>query len=46
MSQYKNKIIIKSPREMRLMEEVGNILGEIFDLLKEDIKPGMSTYQI
>lgn len=39
-------IIIKSPREISLMKESGKILIGLFDELKENTKPGISTYEL
>ena len=37
---------IKSAREIALMRESGRILAEVHERLKEEIKPGISTYEI
>ena len=39
-------ITIKSAREIELMREAGRILGEVHNRLAEEIKPGISTYEI
>lgn len=39
-------VTIKSEREIQLMREAGKILGEIYDKIGEQIKPGMSTLEI
>lgn len=40
------KITIRSPREQELMIKAGNKLGEIFDRLLPEIRPGRSTWEI
>ena len=40
------KITIRSPREQELMIQAGNKLGEIFDRLLPEIRPGRSTWEI
>ena len=39
-------VSIKSAREIALMRESGRILAEVHERLKEEIKPGISTYEI
>lgn len=39
-------IIIKSPREIELMRESGEIVRETFALLKKNTIPGKSTYEL
>lgn len=39
-------IIIKSQREINLMKESGKVLIDLFDLLEEHTKPGVSTYEL
>ena len=39
-------IIIKSPREIKLMREAGVVVGEVFAALETFIKPGVSTLEI
>ena len=39
-------IVIKSPREIELMEEAGRILALTHEELKKIIRPGISTYEI
>lgn len=39
-------ISIKSNREIELMREAGRILADTRDMLKEHIKPGVTTYQL
>ncbi len=39
-------IIIKSPKEIKQLEEAGRILGEVFDRLSPEIRPGRSTHEI
>lgn len=40
------KIIIRTPRELDKMIQAGNRLGQVFDRLAPEIKPGRSTYEI
>lgn len=39
-------VVIKSRHEIELMEEAGKRLSETLMLLKESIRPGMSTYEL
>ena len=39
-------VSIKSAREIASMRESGRILAEVHERLKEEIKPGISTYEI
>lgn len=39
-------VISKSPREIELMKEAGRVVGLVFKLLEEKIRPGMSTSDI
>ena len=39
-------VTIKSPKEIKGFEDVCGKLGPIFNLLREKIKPGISTYEI
>lgn len=39
-------IFIRTSHEQELMIQAGNKLGAIFDVLKDEIKPGRSTYEI
>lgn len=39
-------IIIKSPREISLLRDAGRIVAETHELLKEHVKPGISTYEL
>lgn len=39
-------VSIKSAREIALMRESGRILAEVHERLEEEIKPGISTYEI
>ena len=39
-------VSIKSAREIALMRESGRILAEVHERLKEEIKPGISPYEI
>ena len=40
------KIVIKNKKEIQQLEEAGKILGEVFDGLAPEIRPGRSTYEI
>lgn len=39
-------IIIKSDSEIQKMKEAGALLGEVFDLLAKEVKPGVSTAKL
>lgn len=39
-------IIVKSPREIALMKEAGEVLIELFDVLKENTVPGKTTKEL
>ena len=39
-------ISIKSAREIELMREAGRILSEVHEKLGEEIRPGISTWDI
>lgn len=40
------KITIRSPREQEMMIQAGNKLGQVFDRLLPEIRPGRSTWEI
>ena len=42
-SQYSGGITIKSPQELALMRQAGEIVGETLNLLKRSVEPGMTT---
>ena len=42
-SQYSGGITIKSPQELDLMRQAGEIVGETLNLLKRSVEPGMTT---
>ena len=42
-SQYSGGITIKSPQELALMRQAGEIVGETLNLLKASVEPGMTT---
>ena len=39
-------IIVKSPREIALMKEAGQLVAKVFETIEPLIKPGISTYEI
>lgn len=39
-------IIIKSPREIALMKEAGDVIKGLFKVLKAETKPGISTFEL
>ncbi len=39
-------IVIKSKREIELMKEAGRVVGLVFKTVEEQLRPGMSTYDI
>jgi|SRR5690554_838899 len=39
-------IIIKTPREIEIMKEAGDILAQTHELIKEHIKPGITTAKL
>ena len=39
-------IIVKSPREIALMKEAGQLVAKVFETVAPLIKPGISTYEI
>ena len=39
-------IIVKSPREITLMKEAGQVVAKVFETVEPLIKPGISTYEI
>ena len=39
-------IIVKSPREIALMKEAGQLVAKVFETVEPLIKPGVSTYEI
>ncbi len=39
-------VTIKSKREIEIMREAGKILADVYEELIEQVKPGMSTYEI
>ncbi len=39
-------IKIKSPRELQIMREAGRITGECFELVKEHLRPGVTTGEL
>lgn len=39
-------IILKSDREIALMKEAGKIIIELFDILKDNTRPGISTQEL
>ena len=39
-------VTIKSNREIEIMREAGKILADVYEELIEQVKPGMSTYEI
>ena len=39
-------IIVKSPREIALMKEAGQLVAKVFETVEPFIKPGISTYEI
>ena len=39
-------IIVKSPREIALMKEAGQLVAKVFETVEPLIKPGISTYEI
>ena len=39
-------IIVKSPREIKLMKEAGRVVGLVFKTLEEKIHAGMSTKDV
>ena len=39
-------IIVKSPREIALMREAGQVVAQVFERLETIIRPGMSTQEI
>ena len=39
-------IIVKSPREIALMKEAGQLVAKVFETVGPLIKPGVSTYEI
>lgn len=39
-------IIIKSPREVELIRDAGHVVASVFEAVKSELKPGLSTYDI
>ncbi|HHT67165.1 MAG TPA: type I methionyl aminopeptidase [Erysipelotrichaceae bacterium] len=39
-------IIVKSPREIALMKEAGQLVAKVFETVEPLMKPGVSTYEI
>lgn len=39
-------ILIKSEREINLMRQSGRIVGLVFEAVKNELRPGMSTYDV
>jgi len=39
-------IIVKSPREIALMKEAGQVVAKVFEAVEPHIKPGVSTYEL
>ncbi len=38
--------ILKSPREIQIMREAGRIVGKVHQVLREAIRPGVSTWEL